>query len=152
MSRGKKLTRAQKRVRRARGEARQDQLTQRERKTADKVGDLTCGYAAADEFGCICSQREEDAGFDVDVVNAVEQLWRRTAREGHAFTAALGDLRAEIERHRAALRDLERRFDELMADTPHDHVEPADHDVERLRAAILGPGPASCLLQVNAGL
>lgn len=152
MSRGKKLTRAQKRVRRARGEARQDQQAQRERKTADKVGDLTCGYAAADEFGSICSQREEDAGFDVDVVNAVEQLWRRAAREGHAFTAALGDLRAELERHRAVLRDLERRFDELRTDTPHDHVEAADHDLERLRAAILGPGPASCLLQVNAGL
>lgn len=152
MSRGKKLTRAQKRVRRTRGKAQQDQLAQRELKAADKVGDLTCGYAAADEFGCICSQREEDAGFDVDVVDAVEQLWRRAAREGHAFTTALGDLHAELERHRAALRDLERRFDELRADAPHDHVEPADDEVERLRTAILGPGPASCLLQINAGL
>lgn len=151
MSRGKKLTKAEKR-RRAHGRGRDDQQAQRERKTADKVGDLTCGYAAADEFGCICSVREEDAGFDVKVIDAVEQLWRRAAREDHAFTAALGDLRAELERHRAALRDLEHRFDELMVEAPHDHLEPADDEVERLRDAILGPGPAACLLQVNAGL
>lgn len=133
MSRGKKRTKAEQRLRRE----------QREREVADKVGDLSCGYAAADAFAAMCGLAHEDAGFNLEMVMAAEALWRRAARPDHALTATLVELRGAIERHRGAMLAFEQRFDALMTETPHDHVKPDPDDVQRVRAALLGPDRAT---------
>lgn len=130
MSRGKKRTKAEQRYRRE----------QCEREVAAKVGDLSCGYAAADSFAAMCGLAQEDAGFNLDMVRAAEALWRRAAREDHTFTSAIVELRVELERQREVMLAFEKRFDALMAETPHDHLKPEPEDVARIRAALLGPG------------
>ncbi len=129
MARGKKRTRAEQRLRRE----------QREREVAEKIGDLSCGYAAADAFAAMCGLSQEEAGFNLEMVMAAEALWRRAARPDHALTTSLVELRSALERHRGAMLAFEQRFDALMAEAPHDHVQPEHDDVERIRAALLGP-------------
>jgi hypothetical protein len=131
VSRGKKLTKAERRHRRE----------QRERTIADKVDDLSCGCGAADAFAAMCGLAHEEAGFNLDMVLAAEALWRRGAGSEHALTTALGDLRAELERQRALMRGLEERFDSLIAMAPSNHLQPLPDDVERIRDALLGPPP-----------
>ena len=134
MSRAKKPTKAKKR----RQPAQDDQHAQRQRASDERIANLSCGYAAADDFAGMCGVRAEEAGWDCDAADAAERLWRRAARQGHPLTAACADLHAELDRHRAAMLDLERRFDALMEAVPHDHVQPDAEDTRRIRAAILG--------------
>lgn len=138
MSRRKKRTKAAQRLRRAQAAALAE-TAQRERDVAEMLGDLSCGYAAADELAATCGYRHAAASVDLELVVAAELLWRRAAREGHPLTTALGDLRAELERHRDALLALQDRFDALLADAPHDHVTPDPEDILRVRSAVLGP-------------
>jgi len=141
MSRGKKSTKAEQSHRR----------DKRERAIADKIADLSCGYAAADSFAAMCGLAQEEAGFNVDMVMAAEALWRRAARADHPLTAALVELRAELERQREVMRAFEQRFDAQMRKAPHDHIKPEPDDVQRIRAALLGPsGPAAPLSALSA--
>jgi uncharacterized coiled-coil protein SlyX len=140
MSRGKNLTKAQKRSRRAR-RAVPDQVAEGARRVAAKVKALSCDQTAADELAILCGSAHEHAGYDVDTVVAAEHLWRRAAPQ-HALTAALADLHVELERHRAALDALVERFDAMLDadanDHHHVHLEPAEDDLQRIRFAVLG--------------
>jgi len=140
MSRGKKLTKAQ-RIRRARQKV-PDPQAEEARRVAAKVETLTCAHAAADELSILCGSAHEHAGYDVDTVVAAEQLWRRAAPE-HAMTPALAELKLELERHRAAMVAFVERFDAMLVDaTPHDHnhlhLEPNADDIQRIRFSVLG--------------
>lgn len=129
MSRGKKTTKADQRHRR----------DKRERLVADRIGDLSCGFAAADVFAGMCGLAQEEAGYNVDMVVAAEALWRRATSDNHALTLALVELRAELARHHEVMRAFEKRFDALMGNGAHDHIKPEPEDIQRIRAAMLGP-------------
>ncbi len=70
---------------------------------------------------------------------AAEALWRRAARADHPLTAALVELRAELEWQHEVMRAFEKRFDALMGQAHHDHIKPEPEDVQRICAALLGP-------------
>jgi hypothetical protein len=144
MSRGKKRTKAEKRHRRARTRSAapvEDQAS-REHEVAEMAGDLSCGFAAADELAATCGYRCSAAEVDNDLVVAAQLLWARAAGEVHPLTAALRDLRAELERHRDVMLAFQDRFDALMHQPPHDHVQPEADDLHRIRLALLGPDKA----------
>jgi hypothetical protein len=138
MSRAKKRAKAAKRLHLAQAAALAEQ-TQRERDVADMIGDLSCGYAAADELAATCAYRHGAASVDLELVVAAELLWRRAAHPAHPLTATLADLRVELERHRDAIIALQHRFDALMTAAPHDHITPDPDDILRVRSAVLGP-------------
>jgi len=141
MSQRNKLTRANKRIRRARLKA-QDQKEQELRRVAAKVQTLTCDHAAADEISILCGSAYEHAGYDVDTVVAAGHLWRRAAPE-HLLTAALTELQLELERHREVMISFVARFDAMLLDAAphahdHRHLEPNADDLQRIRFAVLG--------------
>lgn len=140
MSRAKKRTKSGQRRRRP---SEHEQRAKREREVADKIGNLSCGYSAADELAAMCSLHAEKAACDLDLVTAAEQLWRRAAHEAHSLTRALADLQAELQRHCNTMTELEDRFDALMDAAPHDHIKPDADDANRIRAALFGPANAS---------
>ena len=138
MSRGKKPTKADKRLRKMR---RQLQQAKDERRVAAKVEALSCAHGAADDLSILCGSAYEHTGYDVDTVVAAEHLWRRAAPQ-HPLTPALGELRVELERHRAAMLAFLQRFDAMVVGaTPHHdhlHLQPNADDLSRIRFAVLG--------------
>jgi len=117
----------------------QDGHAEREHAVTEMVGDLSCGYAAADELAATCGYRCSAADVDGELVDAAELLWRRAAGDTHPLTAALGDLRAELQRHSDAMLAFQDRFDALMHVRPHDHITADPADLRRIRLAVLGP-------------
>ncbi|MCC7100955.1 MAG: hypothetical protein IT500_15325 [Rubrivivax sp.] len=141
MSRGKKLTKAQKRIRRARRSVVEQQQSEDDRRVAAKVEVLSCEHAAADELAVLCGSAAEHTSYDVDTVVAAELLWRRAAPD-HSLSGELGQLLLELKRHHDSMLAFMQRFDAMMTTTVdhdhHRHLEPSADDLERIRFAVLG--------------
>jgi len=143
MSRAKKRTQSVKGSHQVQRTAKASRQAQDEHEVAELVADLSCGFSAASEFAAECRLRRDNASIERELVLAAEQLWRRAAREGHPLTAAISELRAELERHSAVLFTLQERLAAHMAVAPHDHISPDPDDVHRVRLAVLGPDRAT---------
>lgn len=85
--------------------------------------DLPCGFAAADELAATCGYR----------CSAAQLPWARAAGEVCPLTAALRDLRAELERHRDVVLAFQARFDAMLPQPPESALDgkPTVSDYDR---------------------
>jgi len=125
MSRGRKLTKAEKRRRRQTAT-----IHEPDRELADQgaelLEDLVCSHATAVNAAGLCDARLADLDVDLTFAKLAASLWRATEGKAGMLSGALADLAAENERHRVALEEIAQRLDVLATDESlHDHLAPS---------------------------
>ena len=139
MSRGRKLTKTDKRRRReSRDRAqRQDQVL--EDFVEDTVGRFTCSTETAGDFAFHCHERAEELDAHLVLARLAHEIWNDKPQV--ALAAALADLASEEQRHRDALAELGRRFDSLADEQSHHHLDPRDAYRPLIRERLLPADP-----------
>lgn len=124
MSRGKKLTKADKRRRRESRDQAQRQTAALDDFVEDTVGRFTCSTEIAGDFAFHCHDRADELDDDLVLARLAHEIWHDKPQVPLAL--ALADLAAEEQRHRDALAELARRFDSLAGEQSHHHLDPRD--------------------------
>lgn len=131
MSRGRKLTKAEKRRRRLLA----GKTTRRRETTEGILDDLVCSHATAVNAAGLCDARLADLEVDLTLAHLAAALWRGREGKAQSLGSALVDLSVECQRHRDALVEILDRLDPLASDEfLHDHLDPAAVTPEKLRA------------------
>jgi len=142
MSRGKQLTKAEKR--RRRGQSPQTSAETFDALIRDTARVFTCALETAEDCATECERRRGDVDADLAYRRLAHDLWRE--RPGHVQTlaAAMADLITENERHRHAITALGRRFDTLAAQEDlHEHLDSPEHYYDLVRTRLFETPPAS---------
>jgi hypothetical protein len=137
MSRGKKLTKAEKRRR----QEIRDRDQGFENFIQDTAARFTCATETAGDFGFHCHQRADELVVDVNLARVAHEIWHDKSQP--ALVAALADLATEEQRHRDALAELSRRFETIAAEQSHIHLDPPDAYRSLIRERLQSDGPQS---------
>jgi len=137
MSRGKKLTKAEKQRRR---EQRERQVDHEVLGLHRDIEDLSRSDTAALNLAGPCEDRLADLQIDADLIEATLQLWRRAAPD-HPLTTTLDQLAAEYRRHHEVLSGLATQLMSNSQPASEDEVhriEPTALEKTAIATAILG--------------
>jgi hypothetical protein len=124
MSRGRKLTKAEKRGRRETRDRKQQQEQKMDDVVQDTAARFTCSTETADDFAFHCHDRAADLDLDLTFARLAYEIWQDKPQP--SLVAALADLVAEEQRHHDALVELGRRFDALVSEQGHHHLDPPE--------------------------
>jgi hypothetical protein len=141
MSRGRKLTKAEKRRRRGRRDSEQHRDTDFDDFVQDTAARFTCSTETAADFAFHCQGRANDLDVDLALARLAQEIWQDKSQP--SLVAALADLAAEEQRHRDALAALGRRFDSLASEQGHHHLDPPEDYRLLIRQRILSEQPDS---------
>lgn len=132
MSRGKKLTKAERRRRKKLQDSDFDNLVQ------DTAARFSCSTEIANDFADQCQSRAEDLEFDIIFTRLANEIWQDKSEA--PLLALCDDLLAEAQRHREVIIELGRRFRALAAEERHHHLDPP-HALRPLIRQRLFPEP-----------
>jgi hypothetical protein len=138
MSRGKKLTKTQKRRRR---DLRDSEHQDRDFDdfVQDTAAHFTCSTETAADFAFHCQDRATDLDVDLALAQVAQEIWHDKSQP--SLLAVLADLAAEEQRHRDALAALGERFQSLVREQGHQHLDPPEAYRRLIRQRILAEPP-----------
>jgi hypothetical protein len=139
MSRGKKLTKAEKRRRKKIRDRDQDRDQGFENFVQDTTARFTCSTETAGDFASHCHERAGDLVVDLNLARVAHEIWHDKSQP--SLVAALADLATEEKRHRDALTELARRFDVIADERSHHHLDPPDAYRPLIRERLLSEDP-----------
>jgi hypothetical protein len=141
MSRGKKLTKAEKRQRREGRDRGQQQDSEFDDFVQDTAARFTCSTETAADFAFHCQSRGTDLDVDLELARLAQEIWQDKSQP--SLATALADLANEEQRHRDALVALGQRFDSLANEQSHQHLDPVEDYRVLIRQRILSEQPDS---------
>ena len=140
MSRGQKLTKAEKRERRRTAEPNSPAMASGAAPLMPVVADLGSAALTADTAVSICMSRFDDLVNDATVARIAREVWKNRPGPAAPLAAHLAELADELHRHRDRLRELCDRFAQI-ADSDEDLPELSDAELGAALERVIGDKP-----------
>lgn len=102
------------------------QRQRHEQVIASTAARFTCATDTARDFSWQCEDELEDIEADLAFNRVAHEMWRDRPGRAEVLAQTLADFIAAREQHQQALTDLRRRFDALVAENIHEHLDPPE--------------------------